>query len=94
MAAKTQLAVGVDPGSSRTRCIICALDGNHIRYLSHGLAHAAGWAKGRVIDQDALAESIRGRCESNVSPEERRELRDEAARLREHLAARRKRRLN
>ena len=59
MAPRTQLAVGVDAGSSRTRCLICALEGDHIRYLSHGLAHGAGWAKGRVIDQDALADSIR-----------------------------------
>ena len=59
MAAKIQLAVGLDAGSSRTRCIICALDGDHIRYLSHGLAESAGWAKGRVNDQVALAESIR-----------------------------------
>ena len=59
MASRTQIAVGVDAGSSRTRCLICALEGDHIRYLSHGLAHGAGWAKGRVIDQDALAESIR-----------------------------------
>jgi cell division protein FtsA len=59
MATKLQLAVGLDAGSSRTRCIICALDGDHIRYLSHGLAESAGWAKGRVNDQVALAESIR-----------------------------------
>src|SRR5580698_1619426 len=59
MASRTQIAVGVDAGSSRTRCLICALEGDHIRYLSHGLAHGAGWAKGRVIDQDALADSIR-----------------------------------
>jgi cell division protein FtsA len=58
MAGRTQLAVGIDAGSSRTRCIICLLDGDHIRYLAHGLAHSAGWAKGRVTDQDALAESI------------------------------------
>jgi len=51
--------VGLDAGSSRTRCIICALDGDHIRYISHGLAPSAGWAKGRVTDQVALAESIR-----------------------------------
>ena len=56
---KMQLAVGLDAGSSRTRCVICALDGEHIRYLSHGLAPAAGWSKGRVQDQEALAESIR-----------------------------------
>src|SRR5580704_6640203 len=59
MASKIQLAVGLDAGSARTRCIICALDGEHIRYLSHGLAESAGWAKGRVNDQVALAESIR-----------------------------------
>jgi cell division protein FtsA len=59
MAARIQLAIGIDAGSARTRCIICALEGDHIRYLSHGLATSAGWAKGRVTDQDALAESIR-----------------------------------
>ena len=59
MASKTQLAVGVDAGSSRSRCVICALDGDQIRYLAHGLAPAAGWAKGRVTDQEAVAESIR-----------------------------------
>ncbi|HTS78334.1 MAG TPA: cell division protein FtsA [Bryobacteraceae bacterium] len=59
MASNTQLAVGLDAGSSRTRCVICALEGGHIRYLSHGLAPAAGWSKGRVNDQAALAESIR-----------------------------------
>jgi cell division protein FtsA len=58
MALKTRLAVGLDAGSSRTRCIICALEGERIRYLGHGLAQGAGWAKGRVIDQEALAESL------------------------------------
>ena len=42
MPSKTQLAVGLDAGSSRTRCIICALEGDHIRYLAHGLAPSAG----------------------------------------------------
>jgi len=59
MPSKLQLAVGLDAGSSRTRCIICALDGDQIRYLSHGLSTAAGWSKGRVSDQMALSESIR-----------------------------------
>jgi len=59
MVSKLQLAVGLDAGSARTRCIICVLEGEHIRYLSHGLAPSAGWAKGRVNDQTALAESIR-----------------------------------
>jgi hypothetical protein len=37
MPQKTQLAVGLDVGASRTRCVICALDGEYIRYLGHGL---------------------------------------------------------
>ena len=36
--SKIQLAVGLDAGSSRTRCMICALEGDQIRYLGHGLA--------------------------------------------------------
>lgn len=59
MSSKTQLAVGLDAGSSRTRCIICALEGEHLRYLGHGLASSTGWAKGRIADQEAVAESIR-----------------------------------
>jgi cell division protein FtsA len=58
MATKTQLAVGLDIGSSRTRCIICALDGDHIRYLSHGLASSNGWTKGRITDEEAVAQSL------------------------------------
>ena len=46
-------------GSSRTRCVICALQGDHLRCLSYGLAVSSGWTKGRITDQDAVAESIR-----------------------------------
>jgi cell division protein FtsA len=59
MKTPTQLAVGLDAGSSRTRCIVAALEGDQIRYLGHGEAPAAGWSKGRVTDQDALSQSIR-----------------------------------
>lgn len=58
-AEKIQLAVGLDAGSLRTRCVICALEGDRLRYLGHGLASSQGWAKGRIVDQDAVAESIR-----------------------------------
>jgi cell division protein FtsA len=57
--SQTQLAVGLDAGSSQTRCLVAALEGDCIRYLAHGQAPAAGWSKGRVTDQDALSESIR-----------------------------------
>jgi cell division protein FtsA len=59
MPSKIQLAVGLDAGSSRTRCVICALEGDQLRYLGHGLARSAGWSKGRIVDQDAAAESMR-----------------------------------
>lgn len=59
MKHRYQLAVGVDAGSYRTRCVICAVDGNLLRYLGHGLAPSAGWSKGRLLDQSAVADSIR-----------------------------------
>jgi cell division protein FtsA len=59
MTSKMQLAVGLDAGSSRTRCVICVVEHGGIRYLAHGLAPSAGWAKGRIIDPVAASESIR-----------------------------------
>ncbi|MBV8844489.1 MAG: cell division protein FtsA, partial [Bryobacterales bacterium] len=59
MAAKHQLAVGIDTGSLWTRCLICALEGEYLRYLAHGVAPSAGWAKGRISDPEAAGESIR-----------------------------------
>ena len=59
MNSKLQLAVGVDAGSARTRCIISVIENGGIRYLAHGLAPSAGWAKGRIVDQVALSDSIR-----------------------------------
>ena len=58
MSSKKQLAVGLDVGSGRTRCVICAIENGGIRYLSHGLAPAAGWVKGRMSDPVAVAESL------------------------------------
>jgi cell division protein FtsA len=59
MASRIQIAAGIDAGSSRTRCVLCALEGDRIRYLSHGVAASSGWHKGRVVDQVAVAESLR-----------------------------------
>src|ERR1700736_3908645 len=58
MPGKRQLAVGLDVGSSRTRCVICALEGQRIRCLSYGLSVSSGWTKGLITDQDGVAESI------------------------------------
>jgi cell division protein FtsA len=59
MASKVQLAVGLDVGSSRTRCVIGLLEGEHIRCLSYGLSSSAGWTKGRITDPEAVAHSMR-----------------------------------
>lgn len=53
------MAVGLDVGSSRSRCVICVLENGGIRYAGHGSATAAGWTRGRLVDQAALAGSIR-----------------------------------
>jgi cell division protein FtsA len=59
MTRKYEIAAGVDAGSFRTRCVICAVEDGQLRYLGHGLAPSAGWSKGRLLDQSAVADSIR-----------------------------------
>jgi len=54
-----QIAVGVDAGSSRVRCVICELNGSEIHYRGHGLALSTGWSKGRIVDQVAVSEAIK-----------------------------------
>jgi cell division protein FtsA len=51
-------AVGLDPGSSYTRCVIGILENGTVRFLGAGLAPSDGWAKGRITDQRAVAESM------------------------------------
>jgi cell division protein FtsA len=55
----TRFAVGLDVGSARTRCLICVLEEGIVRYLGHAESPAAGWAKGRLSDANALIDSIR-----------------------------------
>lgn len=59
MAGKVKLAVGLDLGSAQTRCVVCTVEDFRIRFLGFGVAPALGWQKGRVTDQESLAESIR-----------------------------------
>ena len=56
---KVQLAVGLDAGSSRTRCVICAMEDARLRFLGYGDVPSAGWSKGRISDAIALSESMR-----------------------------------
>lgn len=59
MPVKTQLAVGLDAGSARTRCVICALENSRIRFLGYGESESAGWIKGRLSDGTAMSASMR-----------------------------------
>lgn len=55
----TRYAVGLDIGSSRTRCVVCVLEDDMIRYLGHADNPSSGWAKGRISDATAVTEVIR-----------------------------------
>ena len=59
MATKPRLAVGLDAGSSRTRCVICVLEDMRIRFLGYGEAMSDGFTKGRLSDSPALSDSMR-----------------------------------
>ena len=62
MAGKYQICVGLDAGSSRTRAVLFALlREKNLRYLdAMELSYSKlGWVRGRITDQDAVAESLR-----------------------------------
>jgi cell division protein FtsA len=71
---KTKLAAGLDLGSSATRVVICALEEDSLRFLGYGEAPVQGWNRARLVDQEALAQSIRfalheAEMRSQASPE-------------------------
>jgi cell division protein FtsA len=57
--SKTQLAVGIDLGSTATRVVICALENDSVRFLGHAEAPVQAWNRWRLVEPAALAESIR-----------------------------------
>lgn len=59
MPSSAKYAVGLDVGSSATRCVICLLEDGRIRLLGFGEADSRGWSKGRLSDQGAATDSIR-----------------------------------
>jgi cell division protein FtsA len=58
MATKARYSVGVDAGSLRTRCVICGLDENRIRFLGAGSVRSHAWQRGRIADPEALERDI------------------------------------
>lgn len=59
MKHKPRLAVGLDAGSARTRCVICALEDNRLRFLGYGETESSGWNKGRLSDYVAVSEAMK-----------------------------------
>lgn len=58
MASRTAYAVGLDVGSRRTRCVVCSVRDERLRFAGSGEAPSHGWKKGRITDQNAVSESI------------------------------------
>jgi cell division protein FtsA len=57
-AIKTFDAVGLDAGSAWTRCVVCQLSGDRLRFRGSGQAASRGWAKGRIADPAAVSGSM------------------------------------
>ena len=51
-------AVGLDVGSSRTRCVLCVLEDQRLRFLAAASVPAQGFQKGRVADVNAVSQSM------------------------------------
>jgi len=52
-------AVGLDAGSLWTRCVICRLEDQRMRFVGCSAVPSQGWVKGLIADQNAAAECIR-----------------------------------
>jgi cell division protein FtsA len=59
LSVKSNLAVGLDLGSTSTRIVICAVEDQGLRFLGYGESPVTAWNKSRLTDQEALAQSIR-----------------------------------
>jgi len=51
-------AIGLDLGSSRTRCAVCLVEDERLRFLGYGECESHGWVKSRIADQNAVTECI------------------------------------
>jgi len=51
-------AVGLDLGSSRTRCVVCLVENQRLRLVAHSECASRGWMKSRIADQNAVTECV------------------------------------
>lgn len=59
MSKKPQTAVGLDIGSAWTRVAVLSLESGSLRYAGHSAVPSAGWHRGQIADQSAVAATIR-----------------------------------
>ncbi len=58
MASKVIQAVGLDVGSSQTRCVACVVEDGRIEFKGYAQVPSRGWANGAIADQGAVTDSI------------------------------------
>jgi cell division protein FtsA len=58
MAAKPIYATGLDIGSTKTRLVVCVLEGDRLRLAGCASVPSQGWLKGKIFDQRAVTESV------------------------------------
>jgi cell division protein FtsA len=58
MTEKAFPAVGLDLGGSRTRCVVCLVEDERLRFLGYGECESRGWVKSRIADQNAVTDCV------------------------------------
>jgi len=58
MNQKPFIAAGIDTGASRTRCVLCRMDGSRVHFLGAGSTESVGWEKSRIVDQQAVSRCV------------------------------------
>jgi cell division protein FtsA len=59
LAVKLRIAAGLDVGSASVRCVAGVIEDGRLRFAGAGEAASRGWLRGKIVDQDQAAESIR-----------------------------------
>ena len=50
--------VGLDLGSSETRCVVGVEENARVRFVSYGAARSGGWRRGVIVDQEPVVQSV------------------------------------
>jgi cell division protein FtsA len=58
MNRKPFTAAGIDLGATRTRCVLCRMDGSRVHFLGAGTTESLGWEKSRIADQQAVSRCV------------------------------------